>query len=131
MIYIGIDPGVKTGYAVYSAVDGLMQCETIKIHNALVRVQNWGHLVTVVMEDARLRRKFMFGPEVSQGAGSIKRDCSIWEDFCEDNNIPLITVAPQNTRTKYSVEAFQKITGFTKRTSNHARDAAMLVWGRK
>lgn len=137
MIYIGIDPGVKTGLAILSPDEGFFyegDLETTTIYKALKRVKNtfdcFGE-ITMVIEDARLRRWFNGGREMLQGAGSIKRDCQIWEEFCEYYSIPLIKVPPKDNKTKLSPEAFAKITGYTKRTSNHARDAAMLVWGRK
>lgn len=132
MIYIGIDPGVNTGLCLMES-NTIYILKTCGIVEALFNVSAWKitHDITIIIEDARLRRGFKVGNERAQGAGSIKRDCSIWEEFCNKESIQLIKVPPQNTRTKLSPEAFAKITGYTKRTSNHARDAAMLVWGRK
>ncbi len=64
-----------------------------------------------------------------QGAGSVKRDCKIWEDFLTDLDIPFEMVAPRKGMTKYSAAAFKKLTGYEGKTSEHARDAAMLVFG--
>jgi hypothetical protein len=138
MIYIGIDPGVKTGYCFYNPHANDLVLETMPIFTALVEAKGdydiYKHCdvgISLVMEDARLRKWFLGGKEKAQGVGSIKRDCQVWEEFCEYYNIPLIKVPPKDNKTKLSPEAFAKITGYTKRTSNHARDAAMLVWGRK
>lgn len=65
-----------------------------------------------------------------QGAGSIKRDCKIWEDFLRDKGIPFKLIAPKNNTTKLSAPAFKSITGYTGRTCEHSRDAAMMVYGR-
>lgn len=39
--------------------------------------------------------------------------------------------APKNNRTKLTAEQFNRLTGWTARTNEHSRDAAMLIWGRK
>jgi hypothetical protein len=48
--------------------------------------------------------------------------------FLKDLGVPFEMVAPKGGKTKLSVQTFQKITGYTQRTSEHARDAAMLVY---
>jgi hypothetical protein len=85
--------------------------------------------IFVRVEDARMR--IWFGKadrEVLQGAGSIKRDCSIWQEFFELHNIPHEFVAPRNNKTKLDETVFQKITGWKNKTSKHGRDAAMLIF---
>jgi hypothetical protein len=87
--------------------------------------------IFVRFEDARTR-KFFKGENVAakqQGAGSIKRDCKIWEDYLTDHNIPYDHPTAGKTKTKYDQNHFEKLTGWKQRTSNHARDAAMLVFG--
>jgi hypothetical protein len=64
------------------------------------------------------------------GAGSVKRDCAIWEDFCRDLGIDYIPVPPQAGLTKWPADYFNKVTGWKGRTSDHARDAALLVYGK-
>lgn len=137
MICIGIDPGTHTGLAVWDTNEGrFLSLETVPIHQALIKVMMWrdrvGHDLQVVFEDARQRKWFGKGDTnaKAQGAGSIKRDCSIWEDFCKDYQIPVIVVPPKKGCTKLSASYFKAISGWTGKTSNHARDAAMLVIGR-
>ena len=86
----------------------------------------------VYFEDARLRKWIpkTSGREVLQGAGSIKRDCSIWEEFFDLHKIKAFPIAPKDTKTKMNAQLFARLTGWTGRTSEHARDAALLVWGR-
>jgi len=136
MTYIGIDPGTETGFAVWdSGRNALIDCRTLKIHQALDEVKVWssinpGNLI-VVFEDARQRKWYGSNSwEKMQGAGSVKRDCSIWEDFCKDLGIPFQAQPPQGGMTKVTSEYFKMITNWVGRTSNHARDAAMLVVGR-
>jgi hypothetical protein len=131
--YIGIDTGVNTGFAVYDATTKtLIEVKTCMIHEALERVLEWSHLsVMVRVEDARLRKWYgTSGREALQGAGSIKRDATIWSDFLTQKNIPHQMVAPMHNTTKLSSTYFKRLTKWEARTSEHARDAAMLVFGK-
>ena len=132
-ILIGIDTGKNTGFATYSPISRrLYAVETLPIHQAMERVLDISKTmkVKVRFEDARLRKVFgKSGREVLQGAGSIKRDAVIWEDYLKDKAIAYEAVAPKDNKTKLSESAFRQMTGWIGRTSNHARDAAMLVYG--
>ncbi len=133
-IVIGIDPGTTTGLAVFDIVTRkLKEVSSMPIHEALWLVDGEhraGVLRMVVFEDARLRMWFgVSGREKLQGAGSIKRDCQIWSDFLLSNDIPHKAVRPQPGATKWTAERFNKVTGWDKRTNEHARDAALLVLG--
>ncbi len=141
MIYIGIDTGVHTGIAYWdSETQSFDLIKTVKIHEAMAMVKAGIELskngiyqpIKVVFEDARQRKWFgNAGREQLQGAGSIKRDCSIWEDFLKSLKADFEMVAPKDNRTKLNAQFFAKITGWKERTSEHSRDAAMLVFGRK
>lgn len=135
MIYIGIDPGTHTGFAVWdSDARRFQSLQTLPLHKALDEVEIWemNHPCEVVFEDARLRTWFGKGDTNAklQGAGSIKRDCAIWEEFLTDNGIPYQAVAPIKGATKVSPEWFKTISGYKGKCSQHARDAAMLVIGK-
>lgn len=132
-LLIGIDPGTHTGYATKHADSKkLIEVRTLLLHEVLFMIneEKVSGAVFVLFEDARRRTWFANkGKEALQGAGSIKRDCSIIEDFCEDLNIPYFAQAPRSGMTKLDSETFATLTGWTARTSNHARDAAMLIYG--
>lgn len=135
-ILIGIDPGTHTGLAVWdSRKSRFLEIETLMIHEALFKVldlheQHNGE-ISLFIEDARhTSRDGADSRARIQGAGSIKRDCSIWEDFCEDYCIPYQLIRPGKGMTKVTPEYFKLVTKWKSRTSNHARDAAMLVFGR-
>lgn len=135
MIVVGIDPGVHTGYAAWDMEQrALASVKTLKIHVAMqyvLELRNSGLLHSVTFEDARLRKWLgSKGREALQGAGSIKRDCSIWADFLGDHGIAYRAIAPQAGATKWGAEQFAKAFGWTARTSEHARDAALLVVGK-
>ena len=139
MIYIGIDPGTHTGLAVWNG-SVLVECTTLPIHKAMGFVMSYRDRcaarregLAVVFEDARQRT--WFGRDKNstaklQGAGSIKRDCSIWEDFLTDEGIEFRAVPPVRGGTKLDADYFAELSGWTGKTSNHARDAAILVIGR-
>lgn len=135
MKLVGIDTGVRTGFAVWNTASrSLERVETMPIHRAMFEVLKMRdenpYGLAVYFEDARLRKWFgRKGREALQGAGSVKRDAGIWEDFLRDEGIRGYPVAPKNNATKLSAEAFAGITGWRKRCSEHARDAAMLVFG--
>ena len=135
-LIVGIDPGVNTGLALYAPL--LKRYEAVKTLGAIEamltvqRLAIEGRIKLVVIEDARLRKWFgTKGREALQGAGSIKRECAIWIDWLNHNAIPHRVVSPQGKGAKVNAERFAKLTGWTQRTSEHARDAAMLVFGVK
>ena len=136
MKLIGIDTGTHTGVAIYETISKRIErLETLPIHKAMALVlatalenPNDTH---VYFEDARLRKWFgRSGREQLQGAGSVKRDCAIWEEYLTDYKILFTPIAPKNNTTKLTANYFAKVTGWTARSSGHARDAAMLVFGR-
>lgn len=133
--YIGIDCGVDTGFAVWKMeTRRLIVVSTLMIHQGLDETRLWRESadgnIFVRVEDARKRTWFgISGPERWKGAGSICRDSKIWEEFLKDENIPHEMVAPKNNRTKLKSEQFLVFTGWKDRTSEHSRDAAMLVYG--
>ena len=134
-VYIGIDPGTRTGVALWRPETKDLEISTLKIHEAMNAIKVITETiekksVKVRFEDARQRKWFgEAGREQLQGAGSIKRDCAIWEDFLRDSGIDFEMVPPKNIHTKISADYFKKLTGYEGRTSKHSRDAAMLVWG--
>lgn len=135
MICIGIDPGTHTGVAVWDTREGkFLSLETLPIHRALLRVLHIAEEtdLQVVFEDARQRTWYGKGDTSAklQGAGSVKRDCSIWEDFCKDYGIPYWAKPPVKGATKVSADYFKMVSHWQGRTSEHSRDAAMLVIGR-
>jgi hypothetical protein len=134
--YIGIDPGTKTGLAMWDAQERkFITIETTAIHIAFDIISNLdAEIISQTLfrvEDARQRQWFgKAGPEQLQGAGSIKRDCAIWEYFMKDRKANYEMVAPKNNKTKLSSELFERMTKYKGRTSEHGRDAAMLVFAK-
>lgn len=144
MYYIGIDTGVNTGIAIWdNRKRSLLLVDTTTIHRAMKVVEEYkgtaeseSSKIVVRVEDPRQRT--WFGTERMsreeerkrlQGVGSVKRDASIWDDYLKDLGVEYEMVAPKRNVTKLTQERFKAITGWEKRTNEHSRDAAMLIYG--
>ena len=133
---IGIDTGVNTGVAVWK--DGeLLAVESMTITQAMRFIQDFDNkrgIVKLYIEDARKWIGFHGKTKATQarlqGAGSVKRDAKIWEDWCKENGYEVVFVKPMGKGLKKSADEFKRITGWQGRTNEHARDAAMIVYGR-
>lgn len=139
MIAIGIDTGANTGLAIWDTESRtFLSVETVKIHKAMETVDtlafNHKNDMLVRFEDARLRKWYgnhsaEDDRKLLQGAGSVKRDCTIWDDYLKDLGVTYEAVPPKNNRTKLDAGQFRRLTRWVGRTSYHSRDAAMLVFG--
>lgn len=128
-VRIGIDCGTNTGVCFW--MDGKIQViETMPIHKALEAVKTWCSLygVLVRFEDARLRTWYGSDKhgEKKKGAGSVERDCAIWQDFLDDMGVDYDRVHPKDVKAT-TAEQFKALTGYSGRTSIHAREAAWMV----
>ncbi len=133
---IGIDTGVNTGVAVWQD-GGLLAVESMTITQAMKFIQDFDNkrgIVKLYIEDARKWIGFHGKTKATQarlqGAGSVKRDAQIWEDWCKENGYEVVFVKPMGKGLKKSADEFKRITGWQGRTNEHARDAAMIVYGR-
>lgn len=139
-ICVGIDPGVHTGLAVWDTVSRAfldIRCSGIvDAMEYLRQLQAERQIGLVVFEDARQRKWIPRERDLKEfkgramGAGSVKRDSSIWEEWCNYHRIDFVKVPPRPGMTKLTDRYFQGITGYDRRTNEHGRDAAMLVFGR-
>ena len=143
-VFIGIDPGEHTGIAIWDSSQGQFRdVRTLPLHKALdlVKKEYYAALASpipvrfrVVFEDARQRKWFPQERNNAEyrgklmGAGAAKRDAKIWEEFLEDYHIPFVAHKPQAGGTKWNPDYWARITGWKGRTSEHARDAALLVF---
>lgn len=135
-IVVGIDPGRNTGIAIWDTTTRqLVSMTTVSIHTAMGSIsglvsQHGKENILVRVEDARKRIWFgNAGREKLQGAGSVKRDSSIWEAFLKDLGVAYELVPPARIKTKVTADYFRTITGWAGRTNQHSRDAGMLVFG--
>ena len=140
MLVIGIDPGLNTGLAVWDTSSRQfleIRCSGIvDAMDYLDRLRAEKGIGLVVFEDARQRTWIPRERDLAQmkgramGAGSVKRDCSIWEEWCKARQVQYIASRPKNGMTKLTDAYFRGITGYDRRTNEHGRDAAMLVFQR-
>jgi hypothetical protein len=139
-LYIGIDTGTETGFAEWSRpLRKLTIVDSLMIHQAMTRITalqaDKPRQFFVRVEDARLRTWIPKMPTASrergrrEGAGSVKRDAKILEDFLTDLGVDFELVAPKNNKTKVTQDYFSSLTGWKGKTNQHARDAAMMVFG--
>lgn len=144
MIYVGIDTGTHTGFAVWDHSEKkFLTVTSLMLHQAMDEVrrlkaesQENGKRLVVRVEDPRQRT--WFGTERMsreeerkrlQGVGSVKRDASIWEEFLSDIGVEFQMVPPKNNTTKLTQQTFKALTKWQKQTNEHGRDAGMLVFG--
>ncbi len=132
-VLIGIDTGTNTGIAIKEKGKWVL-IETKTIYQAIKTVESYerrclmlGMSLFVRVEDARQRTWFgNTGKERLKGAGSVERDCAIWEEFLTDLGIPFEMVHPKNVK-ETNPDYFAKITGWSGRTSKHSREAAWMI----
>lgn len=146
MVYIGIDGGKQTGVAIWGGEPKQLLVRTVTFWGCvdLVRavldfkeIPNLGLKVvglTIVIEDVtknkptfrrRGQREGVID-RMAQNVGSVKRETELLIERFEQWGLTVKRVPPSK---KLSAATFKRWTGYTGRTSQHARDAAMLVWG--
>lgn len=121
MIVLGIDPGVETGYAKFYS-GKLAVLTTFKPWELLKHLQ----YDLVVFEDSR--RMGMFRALGARQVGEIDAWCRMIEGYCKEYKIDFVAVSPKQKGKKVNAETFREITGWTGRTNQHERDAAMCAW---
>lgn len=132
---IGIDTGVNTGLAVWQDNE-LKAVESMTITQAMSKIKACcpPQMTKLYIEDARkwigFNGKTAATQARLQGAGSVKRDAKIWEDWCIENGYEYVLVKPMGKGLKKSAVEFKRITGWQGRTNEHSRDAAMIVFKR-
>jgi hypothetical protein len=131
-LVVGIDPGTHTGFAIWSETERrLTDVCSLNCIQAMVRCEimhRAGSLKRIVMEDARLSSRRDPNRNRAQGAGSVKRDCSLWNEWCDLHQVPLLSIRAVAGMTKWDADTFKRITGWQGRTNSHGRDAAVLVF---
>lgn len=147
--FIGIDPGTHTGVAIWSRnMQKFTFVHTYTVFEALKTVESFidsAHAdggVMVIFEDARKRKSLpkqadgTIDKDRLQGAGSVKRDSTIWQEACEQwakrwqIGFTWRGVAPNGKTNALAgdKDLSSRNLGITYNTSEHARCAAFLVW---
>lgn len=154
LIGISVDPGVVTGIGVFdfSQKSNLGFATLIEVRS-MAQAQAQEYVLglapyIVLVEDARKRqwygvqeqalyRKIRGGGKVTPseinawkgillGAGSVQRSCQLWDEFLTFKGIDFILLSPAHSKTKTTADQFRYLTGYTGKTNEHSRDAAML-----
>lgn len=154
-IYIGIDPGNKTGFASWdSGKKKFISIQTMNFWNAIAMIDIARGVfrppnIHVVIEDCtqnppvfgidktyqmtkgvhsnKLRAVAKHGMNI----GTVMEKTSLMIEWLKRNEIPYTAVKPgKKSMTKLKADSFKNITKWEGRTNEHERDAAMLVFGR-
>ena len=150
-LYIGIDPGVKTGWAVYDPLrvkDRIIEIctkdfmQVLSIVHGIKKGFHWisrDYRPTFYIENPGLNkptfprnvsRKAM--EKISRNVGANSREAELLIGGIRDYGFTVIECRPKKnklSRGKMKAKEFQRLTGYEGRTSQHGRDAALLVWG--
>jgi len=130
---IGIDPGQRTGIAVYR--DGaLIELRTVspeQIAGVLIELAP----ELVVLEDSRQQSAvFSRGAnpramlKIARNVGEIDQLCRQIDELCKRMGIACLGVSPLRKGSKLSAARFREITGWAGRSNQHERDSAMVAW---
>lgn len=133
---IGIDPGVNTGFAVYSREEGrILSAETLSFWEAYDRVlTKYSPLdAALYIECPSLNRPtFDHGEErqksrerISRNVGGNAREGTLLAERFEAFAFEVHRIRP--TSAKWTPEQIARHTGYTARTSEHSRDAIKIV----
>jgi len=143
---IGVDPGVKTGYAVWDSkrrnfktvrAFGFWDCiQEIELQQVAHQIDEDSNMKVYIEEPQAIKPVFgnkaefgaAVGSMISQRVGENKCMAKLFIKFFERKGINFSAIPPKNK--KIDAETFKKFTKWDDRTDQHGRDAAWLVWGR-
>ena len=133
-VVIGIDPGNKTGIAIFSLGTKFNLVETKTISPLDVASEIEGADV-VYIEDSRLQKAIFCHPSqkvaYSRSVGQVDARCSDVEEICNRKGIKFVGISPKEKGKKISKDEFMRIFGCSSNKSGsnqHERDAAMVVF---
>lgn len=147
MTYVGIDPGINTGVCVWDSVQKkIVYLKTMDFWEVIgffesLRVTCTPLPIKVIIENSALNKPTFVKPggnttlkmqKISRNVGSNQRESVLLIEGVRRLGFTVEEVKPTGTRgvkRKWDAEYFKKLTGISK-ASQHARDAAMLVFGR-
>lgn len=135
MNVIGIDPGVNMGLAIYEdgKLSELMTIEPTSLADIFSHYS--GEPLFIAFEDSRLQ-SHVWVPSQSKGVaaniarkiGMVDAWCYMIERYCEQYDVAYMRISPKAKGEKLNAEDFKRITGWTAKSNQHERDAAMVAW---
>ncbi len=140
MLYIGIDPDTKaSGVAVWDGKRLELSCYTFfelfpilrNLKDKIVTIN-----IKVIIEAGWLNKSNWHNPrqnvriaaQIGNRTGANHEVGRKLVEMCEYLRVPYELVRP--TKSKLGSREFEKLTKYSGRTNQEARDAAMLVWGK-
>ena len=130
--FIGIDPGTKTGVAVYdSTLKKITDVFTADFWGAYEYIKDNQHDMTikkVIVEVPRTKSNWhKKGCDItSANVGGIYKEAHLLAEGIRRLGLNVVTEHPMG---KVDAAYVKKVTGWKDRTSKHTRDAIMLCWG--
>ena len=140
-IYIGIDPGTHTGMAMWYKKAKTLEILTTDFWGCIDKIdmlRKLGIDIECIIEDPGLNKgmhwhkhnhkgSFALANDIAQKVGGNKREARLLIEYCIKEVIRYVGVKP--TSSKWNDGYFKSVTGYEGRSSQHARDAAKLVYG--
>jgi hypothetical protein len=135
-LLIGIDPGTHNGVGVWNGRE-LTELHDFKTWELLQWVGRMhavhGDRMYVMVEDPNTW--VTYGTKESsaaraQGAGSVKRSFQVVVEYMVDHGIHFTTTRLQGNLKKVTKEYFNKLTGWTGKSTEHSRDGSMIVFNK-
>lgn len=129
--YIGIDPGVNTGIAIYDcSKKQLIECYSSDFWNAVNVLKSYTNAcVFVEMPGTKAvwhtaAKSQAAKNRTAVNVGSVLREAELIIELA----IKLHDVIICEPSRKIDAQLFEKITGWEQKTNQHSRDAAMLIF---
>jgi hypothetical protein len=149
MVLVGIDPGLKTGVCAWDTkLKKIVFIKTMDFWEVIDYFSQMKHTsdvtnqqVKAVIENSALNKPTFVKPggntnlkmqKISRNVGSNQRESVLLIEGVRRLGFSVEEIRPtgkHGVKRKWSAEYFEKLTGISK-ASQHARDAAMLVFGR-
>jgi hypothetical protein len=133
MQVVGIDPGYNTGWALYQNGQ-LVWMETMQPIDLQSRILT-SNADMFVFEDSRLQSNVWIPSKnkavannIARKVGQIDAWCLLIEETCKRYDIKYMRVSPKAKGGKMNAEDFNMLTGWSGRSNQHERDAAMVAW---
>ena len=130
---LGIDPGSSTGVATYIC-GKLVHLDTIAPVDIAERIE-LARPTRVVFEDSRLEsyvwsqiKSRAAALKMARNVGEVDAWCKLIVAVCAKFDIPAHGISPTRKGAKVDAERFAAITGWTKSSNEHTRDAAMVAY---
>lgn len=139
-IFIGIDPGKRTGICVWDAKEKCVaSLLTTGFWDAYRFIGSFPRETTTVVIETPNAKRVLYRRKDADGegrgrermaanVGSNRREAELLAEGLDLAGFTVERITP--TRTKWTAYQLERLTGITERTNEHVRDAIRLVYGR-